>query len=154
MSFEYIYVFADVMKILLMIASIIALFHAVGLGKRYLELKQTTFKQQMDHEIEIESIRFNQISYSENILNIIKKVVGEVLVLKFRTFRDTHDMLKVTRANLMTLAEEIAMDVKESLDIDLGDTIFRETFVDQYIVDTSFAMTKQLFEDNIGEIID
>ena len=95
------------------------------------------------------------VEYSNKVLELIRSIVGQIAVLKFRTFQDTHDMEKVTKANVETLVSDVAKMANKSLNMNnifLDDTFFTKEFVEQYIVETSVILIKQMMDKAVTEM--
>lgn len=118
------------------------------------------FKQQsLENDIEyrrLESENKNKtVEYSNKVLELIRSIVGQIAVLKFRTFKDNHDMTKITIANVETLVSDVAKMANNSLNMNnifLDDTFFTKQFVEQYIVETAIIFIKEMIDKSIGEI--
>jgi hypothetical protein len=94
------------------------------------------------------------VEYTNSILELVKMIVGRIAIIQFRTFCDTHkvdpnekDGVKVNITHFKTLAGDIAKEAYDSLNRDnfsLDDTLFTEGFYNNYIIQTSFLIVKEL----------
>lgn len=91
---------------------------------------------------------------SKQLLEFIRMMVGQVAVLKFRTFMDTRDIEKSTKSNIESLVKEVATTVNASLNmsnISIENTIYSKEFFEQYIVETSVIIVKDLLDRSLNE---
>lgn len=140
--------------IIVIVALIMVLIWMLIVLNRYIKLKQ----RQIENEIEYRSIRKeNQnktVEYSNQVLEFVRSIVGQVAVLKFRTFTDTHDLTKITKAHLQPLVTDVATMVKDSINIEnisIGEALFTKDFYEKYIIETSVIMIKQMWETAIED---
>ena len=98
------------------------------------------------------------LEYSEQLLESIRKLIKIITVVKARTFADTHDLSKVTKAQIVTLAKEVAEDTNKSFHSKIGsyieDTFFNIEFLTNYIVEISIISTKEIVENMINEYLE
>lgn len=91
---------------------------------------------------------------SKQLLEFIRMMVGQVAVLKFRTFIDTRDVERSTKANIESLVQDVATTVNASLNmsnISIENTIYSKEFFEQYIVETSVIIIKDLLDKSLNE---
>lgn len=91
---------------------------------------------------------------SKQLLEFIRMMVGQVAVLKFRTFMDTRDIEKSTKSNIEGLVKEVATTVNASLNmsnISIENTIYSKEFFEQYIVETSVIIVKDLLDKSLND---
>lgn len=91
---------------------------------------------------------------SKQLLEFIRMMVGQVAVLKFRTFMDTRDIEKSTKSNIESLVKEVATTVNASLNmsnISIENTIYSKEFFEQYIVETSVIIVKDLLDKSLND---
>lgn len=91
---------------------------------------------------------------SKQLLEFIRMMVGQVAVIKFRTFIDSRDVEKSTKTNIGNLVKEIATTVNSSLNmsnISIENTIYSKEFFEQYIVESSVIIVKDLLEKSLNE---
>lgn len=91
---------------------------------------------------------------SKQLLEFIRMMVGQVAVLKFRTFIDTRDIEKSTKSNIEGLVKEVATTVNASLNmsnISIENTIYSKEFFEQYIVETSVIIVKDLLDKSLND---
>lgn len=139
----------DVVMLLFYIGLLCSMIRmSVGLY-RYFKLKQESLKKEIVYrQLETEN-KNKTVEYSNKVLELIRSIVGQIAVLKFRTFRDGRDMSKVTKANVEELVKDIAHMANNSLNMDnifLDDTFFTKEFVENYIVETTVILVKQMME--------
>lgn len=91
---------------------------------------------------------------SKQLLEFIRMMVGQVAVIKFRTFIDSRDVEKSTKTNIGNLVKEIATTVNSSLNmsnISIENTIYSKEFFEQYIVESSVIIVKDLLEKSLND---
>ena len=101
-----------------------------------------------DHS-HIDNANKETTEYSNNLLEFIRLMVGQTAVIEFQTFQDNHDMTKVTKANIESVAKRVAEIVHNSINEDVfsfENVFFTRRFYDYYIVNTSIVLVKQMFE--------
>lgn len=101
-----------------------------------------------------ESNKNKMVEYSKQVLEFIRMMVGQIAVLKFRTFVDTNDLSKVSRSAIEKLVADVAESVNRSMNmvnLSLENTVYSKEFFEQYIVETSVLMIKDLLDKAIGE---
>lgn len=94
------------------------------------------------------------IDYSKQMLEFIKMMVGQVSVIKFRTYIDNNKLDKTAKPNIEKIVEDVANTVNDAINVNnisLKDTIYTKEFFEQYIVETSILMIKQMLEKTIDE---
>lgn len=101
-----------------------------------------------------ESNKNKMVEYSKQVLEFIRMMVGQIAVLKFRTFVDTNDLSKVSKSAIEKLVADVAESVNRSMNmvnLSLENTVYSKEFFEQYIVETSVLMIKDLLDKAIGE---
>ena len=99
---------------------------------------------------------YSVLDTSEMIRKIIIQVVTDVAIMNFHEFKDSHDMQKVTRANVRDLVEKVARDSRAMFDIDKikeYDNILGKGSCDKYIVCMSSTLVKNILEKEVITII-
>lgn len=116
---------------------------------RYMTLRYAYLKaRNIREELEFRD-RSTVISYSKEVLDLVRKIVGENVLIRFREFVDGRNMGKVTEANIKNLIRHIAEDSRRSLNLSKiiwDNTIFDQEYIDGYIVDVTVMMVKDLLE--------
>ena len=116
---------------------------------KYYSLKQQSLQNDIEYR-QIENENKNKtVEYSNKVLELVRSIVGQIAVLKFRTFQDSHDMSKITTTNTKALVDDVAMMAKRSLNMNnifLDDTFFTKEFIENYIIETSIILIKQMVE--------
>lgn len=121
---------------------------------RYIIGKNDYIDMKTDNE-EFQSIineydgKIKMVEYSDKYLEFVKKIIGQITIMKFRTFTDGHQLSKVTSKNIENLIGEIAIDVKKSLEsenIELNKLIFSTEFYDSFIIETIIILVKEMLE--------
>ena len=127
---------------------------AIGLYNYY-QLKQQSLRNDIEYR-KLESENKNKtVEYSNKVLELIRSIIGQIAVIKFKNFQDKHEMTKVTEANVKALVNEVATMAYGSLNMEnifLEDTFFTKEFMEQYIVDTTVILIKQMMEKTINDI--
>ena len=121
----------------------------------YYKLKQLSLENEIEYQRLENENKNKTVEYSNKVLELIRSIVGQIAVLKFRTFKDTHDMEKVTKANVEGLVKDVANMANKSLNMNnifLDDTFFTKEFVEQYIVETSVILIKQMMDKAVSEM--
>lgn len=139
----------DYMTILYMfIATIWLVISIIVLIKVYARYTKTSLNL-----VELEnSNKDNLINYSSELLDFIKLMISQVALLKVKEFLDGNDISKVTRVHIENIISEVATDIKNRINmnnVSIENTIYTKEFFDQYIVDTTVYIVKQLFEEAI-----
>lgn len=126
----------------LLIISAIALTVMVT---RFIMLKQIYLK----NEIKYKRISFeNQhktAEYSTQLLELIRNIVAQIAVVKYRNFAEANDMSKVTESMIKNLIKDIAESTHRSLNLDnmlWVDTLYTREFIENYIIDVTVMMVK------------
>lgn len=97
------------------------------------------------------------IEYSRQVLDFIRMMVSQVAVIKFRTFIDNRKVDKISKNNIGDLVADVATTVNKSINmsnIQIDNTIYSREFFEQYIVETSVLMVKELLEKNLSDDTD
>ena len=122
---------------------------------RYFKVKQENLRNEIIYrQLEIEN-KNKTVEYSDKALELIRSIVGQIAVLKFRTFQDGRDMAKVTKTNVEELVKDIANMANGSLNMNnifLDDTFFTKEFVEKYIVETAVILVKQMMEKTVNNM--
>ena len=144
------------------ITSLLVIYTAVVIIKRGRWFHALLTK--LDEYIDIQSKKINTISEDRNIvttsnelLAYIQSIASQIAGLKVREFYDSHRIDRVTRANIASLAAEVAREVNKSININcikFENILITKEFYESYIVNISFALVKALFDDvvdsNVG----
>ena len=120
----------------------ISIRNYMKLQNQYNELKEI-------YEFLKNSNKEKSTEYSNKILEYIRMLVGQIAMIKFRTYEDGHQFDKTTKANIEKLITEIANSVHESLNranISFDDTLFKEDFLNDYIIQTTIIVIKDMLE--------
>ena len=91
---------------------------------------------------------------AEKLLNFIRMISSQIAMIQFRNFIDSHDISKVTKANIRDLVEDTATNIKNSLnidDIDFADMLITEEFLDEYIINVASITIKDLLNKSLSE---
>lgn len=102
-----------------------------------------------------ESNKDKSIEYSTKSLDFIKMMISQTALVKFRTFIDGNDISKVTRIQIEGIVSDVATTVKSTINMNniaIENTIYTKEFFDNYIIETSVYIVKQLFENAINEL--
>lgn len=120
----------------------------------FIKLKSKYEKDNRSLKILQEGNKGKILDYSKQVLEFIRMLVGQVAVIKFRTFVDNNDLRKVTKGATEKLVADVATTVNKSINtgnMSLENTIYSREFFDQYIVDTSVIMIKEMLDKAIGD---
>ena len=95
-----------------------------------------------------------KLDYSEHVLKIVRDISIQTSVLMFRSFSDSHDLSKITKAQIQTLVTDTADRVNESLvfdTIDFESTVFTKEYVELIIVESVVNSIKDLLNKAVDE---
>lgn len=158
--------FMDVVLILTIIGLFTVLMWTMENIIEYIKLKKKYIKQKTEHEqLRVENEN-KTVAHSEAMMNLIRTIVGQIAVLKFREFQDKHKMdpeintddgWKINRQNFETLIEDIARSSLGSLNIkniDFDELFFTQKFYENYIIQTSIMIVKQMLEKSIDDLVE
>jgi len=124
---------------------------------KYFGLKQKKLAKDIEYaELESEN-KTGIIEYSERLLGMVRMVVGQICVLKFRTFKDTHDMTKVTKTQIEALVKDVAETANKSLNSDsiqFEITSFTREFYESYVVETSIILMKDQLDREVSRVVE
>jgi hypothetical protein len=148
-------VITDTINVLFLISCICLLISIILMSirlQKYFKFKQQSLQNDIDYR-RLESENKNKtVEYSNKVLELLRSIVGQIAVLKFRSFEDSHDMTKITLANVQSLVSDISTMANNSLNMNnifLDDTFFTRKFVEQYIVETAMILTKEMVDKSI-----
>lgn len=139
----------DILSIILIIILIINTISV--LGTFILFIKNDKGKKNNSSPIE-NSIK--RIEYSTNLLEYTRSVINSITYIEFKTFIDRNELSMVNKTQLADLAKNIASKVKAAINdsnIDFKYTIFSINYFDEYIINISIDILKQLWEKVINE---
>jgi len=112
-------------------------------------------KKLSELRLQIQSDNHNTATeYSEKMLDFVKMLTSQIAVLRFRTFVDTHELDKITKANVQKLVTDVAETVHNSINIDnidFEDMLFNKEFFEKYIIETSLITIKSLLDKAVNE---
>lgn len=126
-----------------LVFNIIRSYHLWQLSKK---------REEYRRKIHEENLQFRSIDYSEQILAYLRSFIGHVAVLKFQEFKDNNSFAKVTREHTKPLVKDVAFSVKESLkvsNINEGQLLFTDEYLNKFIIDVSVHSVKRLLEDEV-----
>lgn len=142
-----------VILIVLMVISFIWLINSTILLIRL--IKQQNQYQKIYNHMKDKNDK-DLVEYSTKTLEFIKNITNQVAVLKFRTFIDSHDITKITKANIEKLVGDVADTVYKSINstnIIFDDTLYTKNFYEKYIIEMALISIKNLLDRTIdGEI--
>lgn len=117
--------------------------------KRLEELRIKYREMELQNQ-EIEKIQKDQsIEYSRNLMKYLREFIGQITVIKFKTFIDSHKMDKITEINIKKLIDDIATTTNNSINrsnILFDNTIITKEFYESYIVETAIMLVKEMLE--------
>ena len=117
--------------------------------KRLEELRIKYREMELQNQ-EIEKIQKDQsIEYSRNLMKYLREFIGQITVIKFKTFIDSHNMDKITEINIKKLIDDIATTTNNSINrsnILFDNTIITKEFYESYIVETAIILVKEMLE--------
>lgn len=115
----------------------------------YCEMENEELKTEHSHDFTFKA------NLSDRLIEFIDKTCAKIAIIKFQEFKDSHDMTKVTEANVKSLIESIANDVHLAMDIsidDLDESLYKADFIEKYIIDTCIMNAKSLLNEYINNI--
>lgn len=99
---------------------------------------------------EIERTQKDQsIEYSRNLMKYLREFIGQIAVIKFKAFIDSHKMDKITEINIKKLIDDIATTTNKSINrsnILFDNTIITEEFYESYVIETTIILVKEMLE--------
>jgi len=105
------------------------------------------------HRITFEN-RNKTTEYSTQILELIRTIVAQVAIIKYRNFREMNDMNKITEAMIKNLIRDIAETTHKSLNLDnvmWDDAMFNREFIESYIIEMTILLVKESVHKTIME---
>lgn len=119
--------------------------------------KAKLFKVQQDQLQYI--VKKQQLEYSDQFMAFLKNVIGQIVVIRFRTFKDSRDLEKLTEQQIKNLIVDIAEETNEYLrqSFDFTDKsvmLFNEKFYNVMIVNTIIIMVKELTGKSVDDYAD
>lgn len=97
------------------------------------------------------------VEYSKQVLEFIRMMVGQVAVIKFRTFIDNRKIEKISKANVEELVADVARTVNRSINmsnIQIENTVYSREFFEEYIIESSVMIIKDLLARDLNNITD
>ena len=147
----------DLYILLMSVISCILMIITFGSVIRLYKTNRLYVRKQQEYNDLKRRNKMRAAEYSQSILDFIKHFIAQVALLQTLVFKDTHDLTKVSKPNIDSLAKKVATGVYDSLNrknIIFDDTLFTEPFLHQYIIDTSLETVKTLINNMISEIHD
>ena len=140
---------------IMFIISSILIVITIGSLIRLYRTNQLYVRTQLEYNDLRRSNKMRAAQYSQSILDFIRHFISQVALLQTLIFKDTHDLSKVSKPNIDTLAKDVAHHVYDSLNkksIAFDDALFTESFFHQYIIDTSLETVKSLITNMINKV--
>ena len=97
----------------------------------------------------------HQVEYSNALLSNIRELVAEVAVLEFNQFRDSHDMEKITLANIKTIAKDVAEKSIQGLNlesINYVNLLYTKDFIESYVIKSSMEIVKGCLDRSVNPV--
>lgn len=141
--------FLDIILILVSIGLIISLIGMTSSLYRYYRLKQQSLSNDIEYKVLKNERELKTVDYSNNVMELLRSIIGQIAVIKFRTFQDNREMDKITKENLKQLVKEVGEMANQSINMNnifIEDTFYDRAFIDSYVAETSAIMVKELFE--------
>jgi len=117
--------------------------------KRLEELRIKYREMELQNK-EIERTQKDQsIEYSRNLMKYLREFIGQITVIKFKAFIDSHKMDKITEINIKKLIDDIATTTNKSINrsnILFDNTIITEEFYESYVIETTIILVKEMLE--------
>lgn len=117
--------------------------------KRLEELRIKYREMELQNK-EIERTQKDQsIEYSRNLMKYLREFIGQIAVIKFKAFIDSHKMDKITEINIKKLIDDIATTTNKSINrsnILFDNTIITEEFYESYVIETTIILVKEMLE--------
>lgn len=117
--------------------------------KRLEELRIKYREMELQNK-EIERTQKDQsIEYSRNLMKYLMEFIGQIAVIKFKAFIDSHKMDKITEINIKKLIDDIATTTNKSINrsnILFDNTIITEEFYESYVIETTIILVKEMLE--------
>jgi hypothetical protein len=127
----------------ILVSAIVILLLNIGKTFDTISIKIKRKDDKLVYELEEEKLH-----YSTQLLDYTKKFIADYVVLRFSSFKDAHDLAKLTEQQTKNLINDIANDIHKYLDV-ITDTnsdkiTFSEEYYDVFIVNTIIIMVKDL----------
>lgn len=139
----------QIIMYVLLVILLITILTSVYLIIKYRRAKAKLNELEQLVEKSKEEYRMRNVDYSNKLLDYIKIFVAQVASIKFRNFIDTHDITKINKTIVGGLIEEIAIEVKNSINdnnVIFQDALFTKEFYDGFIVQSTTIIVKDLLE--------
>ena len=97
----------------------------------------------------------HQVEYSGALLNNVRELVAEVAVLEFNQFKDSHDMDKITLANVKSIAKTVAEKSIKGLNLDsinYVNLLYTKEFIESYVIKSSMEIVKGCLDRTMNQI--
>ena len=104
---------------------------------------------------ENEKRNFDNIKYSQDVLDFTKRFTVETSVFETKSFFDSHKIDKLTKAQIQGLVRKVSMEVNNSQIInnfDYEKTVFSRQYIEKYVIEISIMTIKDLLEKEIKEM--
>lgn len=105
--------------------------------------------KECENEIRIRDDKINRIDNSLKLVDFIRDITGQWVVIKFKNFNDGHNLTKVTEENIKKLVSEIAIEVRRAIrynEIDFESLVLTQEFYDKYIVNSAVILVKDMLD--------
>ena len=82
-------------------------------------------------------------------MKYLREFIGQIAVIKFKAFIDSHKMDKITEINIKKLIDDIATTTNKSINrsnILFDNTIITEEFYESYVIETTIILVKEMLE--------
>lgn len=148
----------------------VALLAAVGITnltayiimfREYKRIKKVRESMEKSEEDRLKELKLKydsdslNLKNSQDLLDFINRITGDVVTLKYKRFHDNREMDKVTKANISNFIKETVEEINKCINrsnIDLNNLLITEEMLDLYIIDSSIFKIKKLFEEDIDEL--
>lgn len=97
------------------------------------------------------------INYTKELIEFIRYVTSQMVVINFTSYCNSHEMDKITRQNVLPLIPEISKYVRQSIDyehIDFEKLLCTEEFIDKYIIKITVMFLDDALNKEIQNRID
>ena len=141
-------------QVMLIALAITFVFFILALVKYY-ETKKKYERVELELNLLKSGNHFKVIEYSQGLLDFTHRFILQMAAREIITFRDTHDLSKISKNSVEALAKDVSQKVFNSINEDniLFDVaLFDKDAYYQYIVDVTISTIKDLFSKVIDTI--
>lgn len=95
---------------------------------------------------------YSEFDTSDMIRKFILQIVTDVAIMEFHEFKDSHNLKKVSSANVRDLVAKVATDARGMIDtqkMKKYDNVLGKDFCDKYIIYSASTLVKNILEKEV-----